>query len=64
LAGKYPLGRALYIYVAKKPNEPVPPHVKEFIKFVLSKEGQEIVAKDGFGPLPVKIIDEQLKLVE
>jgi phosphate transport system substrate-binding protein len=64
LAGKYPLGRALYIYVAKKPNEPLPPHVKEFIKFVLSKEGQEIVAKDGFGPLPVKLIDEQLQVVE
>jgi phosphate transport system substrate-binding protein len=64
LAGKYPLGRALYIYVAKKPNEPLPPHVKEFIKFVLSKEGQEIVAKDGFGPLPVKLIEEQLKVVE
>ena len=49
LAGKYPLGRALYIYVAKKPNEPLPPHVSEFLKFVLSKEGQEIVVKDGFG---------------
>jgi phosphate transport system substrate-binding protein len=64
LAGKYPLGRALYIYVAKKPNEPLPPHVREFLKFVLSKEGQAIVIKDGFGPLPVKLLDEQLKLME
>jgi phosphate transport system substrate-binding protein len=64
LAGKYPLGRALYIYVAKKPSEPLPPHVKEFLKFVLSKEGQEIVVKDGFGPLPVKLIEEQLKVLE
>ncbi len=62
LAGKYPLGRALYIYVAKKPQEPLPPHVREFLKFVLSKEGQEIVLKDGFGPLPVKLVEEQLKL--
>jgi len=64
LAGKYPLGRALYIYVAKNPGEPLPPHVKEFMKFVLSKEGQEIVAKDGFGPLPVKLIEEQLKVLD
>jgi phosphate transport system substrate-binding protein len=64
LAGKYPLGRALYIYVAKKPNEPLPPHVREFLKFVLSKEGQKIVVKDGFGPLPIKLIEEQLKALE
>jgi len=64
LEGRYPLGRSLYIYVAKKPNEPLPPQVKEFLKFVLSKEGQEIVIKDGFGSLPVKVINEQLKLLE
>jgi phosphate transport system substrate-binding protein len=63
LAGKYPLGRALYVYVAKKPSEPLPPNVKEFLKFVLSKEGQEIVVKDGFGALPVKQIEAQLKAV-
>jgi len=64
LAGKYPLGRALYIYIIKKPGEPAPILVREFLKFVLSKEGQEIVVKDGFGPLPAKIVEEQLKLLE
>ncbi len=64
LEGRYPLGRSLYIYMAKKPSEPLPPQVKEFLKFVLSKEGQEIVIKDGFGSLPVKVIKEQLKLIE
>ncbi len=64
LAGKYALGRALYIYVAKKPHEPLPPHIREFLKFALSKEGQEIVVKDGFGPLPAKLIDEQLDILE
>ena len=39
----------------KKPNEPLPPLVKEFIKFVLSKEGQEVVIKDGYGPLPTAV---------
>jgi phosphate transport system substrate-binding protein len=64
LNGKYPLGRALYVYINKKPNEPVPPVVKEFIKYVLSKEGQEAVVKDGYGALPVSVIEKQLKLVE
>ena len=55
LNGSYPLGRMLYIYVAKKPGEPLSPVVKEFLKFVLSKEGQEIVIKDGYGPLPATV---------
>jgi len=64
LNGTYPLGRMLYIYVAKKPGEPMQPLVKEFIKFVLSKEGQQIVVKDGYGPLPAKIQEKQLQVVE
>jgi phosphate transport system substrate-binding protein len=64
LDGSYPLGRALYIYVVKKPNEPLPPLVKEFIKYVLSKEGQEIVVQDGFGPLPFAAIEKEMKKIE
>jgi len=59
LAGKYPLGRALYVYVNKKPGQPLDPLVKEFLKYVLSREGQEIVVKDGYGPLPAKVIQKQ-----
>jgi phosphate transport system substrate-binding protein len=58
------LGRTLYIYVAKKPGEPLSPLVKEFLKFVLSSEGQEVVVKDGYGPLPAKLIAKQLDLLE
>jgi len=64
LSGKYPLGRALYVYVAKKPNEPLPPLVREFLKFILSPQGQEIVVKDGYGPLPASAIVKQLKALE
>ncbi len=60
LAGKYPLGRMLYLYVAKKPNEPLPRMVEEFLKYVLSKEGQEVVVKDGYLPLPAKVVEDQL----
>jgi phosphate transport system substrate-binding protein len=59
LAGKYPLGRALYIYVNKRPSQPMEPLVKEFLKYVLSKDGQLIVVKDGYGPLPAKAIEKQ-----
>ncbi|MEZ4598381.1 MAG: phosphate ABC transporter substrate-binding protein [Syntrophotaleaceae bacterium] len=60
LAGKYPLGRMLYLYVAKKPNEPLPKMVEEFLKYALSKEGQEVVIKDGYLPLPAKVVEDQL----
>lgn len=61
LNGKYPLGRMLYIYVVKEPNKPLPQVQAEFLRFILSKEGQEIVVKDGFLPLPKKVVDQQLK---
>lgn len=61
LAGTYPLGRFLLLYINKSPSAPLDPIRREFIKFVLSKEGQEAVKKEGYIPLPQKIIDEQTK---
>lgn len=60
LSGDYPLGRLLYINVVKEPNKPLPTLVKEFLKFVLSKEGQEIVVKDGYLPLPAAVAAKQM----
>lgn len=51
-SGKYPLARFLYIYVNKKPGEEMDKLTAEFLRFVLSKEGQEVVVKDGYFPLP------------
>lgn len=63
IAGKYPLSRMLYIYVVKEPNKPLPALQQEFLKFVLSKEGQAIVSKDGFLPLPAALAaKEQAKI--
>jgi len=62
--GKYPLGRMLYINVVKEPNKPLPTLVKEFIKYALSKEGQEIVIKDGYLPLTAEIVKQQLALLD
>ncbi len=59
LNNSYPIGRFLYIYVNKDPNKPLDPLREEFIKFVLSKEGQEVVVKDGYDPLPTKLDAEE-----
>ncbi len=58
--GSYPLARFLYVYVNKKPNKPLAPLEKEFIKLVMSKQGQQVVVKDGYIPLPYKVIQKQL----
>jgi len=63
LSNKYPLGRMLYLYVAKEPNKPLPKMVEEFIKYVLSREGQEVVVKDGYLPLPAKVAEKQLAAI-
>jgi len=60
LKGKYPLARFLYVYVNKHPNKPLPPLEREFIKMVMSKQGQEIVVKDGYIPLPASVAEETL----
>ncbi|MCK9637648.1 MAG: phosphate ABC transporter substrate-binding protein PstS family protein [Methylobacter tundripaludum] len=60
IAGTYPLTRYLYIYVNKKPNQPLAPLDNEFIRMVLSKTGQQVVIKDGYIPLPAKVVDKVL----
>ena len=58
LSGTYPLSRYLYVYVNKAPSKPMDKLTSEFITFVLSKQGQEIVIKDGYFPLPSEAADE------
>ncbi|MBA3002259.1 MAG: PstS family phosphate ABC transporter substrate-binding protein [Desulfurivibrio sp.] len=60
LDGSYPLSRTLFIYVAKEPNKPLPTQTAEFLKYVLSKAGQEIVVKDGYLPLPATVLEKEL----
>ncbi len=63
-SGKYPLSRFLYIYVNKAPGKPLDPLVKEYLKLILSKEGQEVVVKDGYLPLPANLVKEELAKLE
>jgi len=61
ISGKFPLSRFLYVYVNKKPNQPLQPLEREFIKMVMSKQGQEVVVKDGYVPLPAAVAEKTLK---
>ncbi|MGB1129051.1 MAG: PstS family phosphate ABC transporter substrate-binding protein [Haloferula sp.] len=61
LSGDYPLARFLLVYVNKKPGEPMPAAALEFLKFVLSREGQAIVEKDGYYPLPAELAEATIE---
>ena len=58
LSGDYPLARFLIVYVNKKPGEPLDKLTLEFLKFVLSKQGQMIVEKDNYYPMPAELAAE------
>jgi len=65
VSGDYPLSRLLYVYVNKKPDQPLAPLEREFFRMVLSKRGQQVVVRDGYIPLPAPVaarIREQLGL--
>lgn len=59
--GSYLLGRRLYIYVNQPPRDPLEPAVREFLSLALSREGQEIVVKDGYFPLTAAQAAEEKK---
>lgn len=61
LAGKYPIARYLYIYLNKKPDQPLDPLRAEFVKYILSKDGQELAEKGGFFPITNEIRESELK---
>lgn len=58
LSGDYPLARFLLIYLNKKPGQPLDTLTTEFIKFIQSKDGQQVVVKDGYYPIPKEVLEE------
>lgn len=64
LTGAYPLARFLYVYINNSPSEPLDRLTKEFLRFVLSREGQEIVVKDGYYPLTAEYAEQVMALLE
>ncbi len=63
LSGKYPLSRYLYVYINKNPVKPLSPIEREFVRFIFSKQGQALVAKDGYIPISAEIAHRELAKV-
>ncbi|WP_018935593.1 PstS family phosphate ABC transporter substrate-binding protein [Thioalkalivibrio sp. ALJ24] len=57
--GDYPLARFLYVMVNKHPEDGLAPRQEEFLNMVLSQEGQQVVARDGFIPLPAAVVERE-----
>ena len=60
-AGKYPIARYLEIYMNKKPSEALDPLRGEFIKFILSKDGQTLTEQGGYYPITNEMRDAELQ---
>jgi phosphate transport system substrate-binding protein len=60
-SGDYAISRFLYVYLNKNPNQPLDPARAEFVKFMLSKKGQEATVKDGYFPVTANLVAEDLK---
>jgi phosphate transport system substrate-binding protein len=56
----YPLSNAVYIYINRPPGKPISPRVKEFLTYILSRQGQNSVVDDGmYLPLNPEVAREQ-----
>ncbi len=63
LNGEYPLSRYLYVYINKHPAKELSPLEKEFIRFIYSKQGQQIVEKEGYVAVSEQLADRELEKV-
>ena len=64
LNGNYPLARFLVVYVNRNPREPMDRLTHEFIRFVNSRQGQEIVARNGFFPVPAAVAEQTMQALQ
>jgi phosphate transport system substrate-binding protein len=62
--GSYPLARFLYVYINKAPGKALDPLNREFVKLMMSRDGQEAVIKDGYFPIPASVAKEELNKVQ
>ena len=61
----YPLADAVYFYLNRAPGAPLDPKVREFLRYVLSREGQEQVERDGkYLPLTGEVVRAMLARLE
>ncbi len=61
----YPLARSVWIYTNQAPGHPLDPRVREFLRFIFSREGQQLVqAEGGYLPLTPELDAIQLKKLQ
>jgi phosphate transport system substrate-binding protein len=61
----YPLYNEQYFYTTVKPGTKMDPKVREFLRYVLSQEGQAEIIRDGkYLPLTAQVVREQLKKLD
>ncbi|RDV28062.1 phosphate ABC transporter substrate-binding protein [Alteromonas aestuariivivens] len=60
----YPFARFLYLVVNKPPSQPLPTLEREFLRFVLSRQGQQQVERDGYFPVRNDMLMRQRRLIE
>lgn len=63
MSGEYPLSRPFYLYINQHPDKDWDPEVHEFMKFVNSRDGQEIVARTGLFPLSTSQVIEHHRML-
>lgn len=64
-ANTYPLTHHIYIFFNRDPGKPIDPRIEEFVRFVLSRQGQACVQRDGrYLPLTGKMVRGQLKKLD
>jgi phosphate transport system substrate-binding protein len=62
--GSYPYGRYLYFYVRREPGKAIDPLVREYLRFVLSRQGQTLIASQPNGYLPLTAKDARAQLAK
>ena len=61
----YPLSLDIFLYLNRQPGKPLDPKLKEFLRFVLSREGQAAIARDGkYLPLTAALVQRELKKLD
>ncbi len=61
----YPMYADVFFFMNREPGKPLDPKLKEFVRYVLSREGQAQVVRDGkYLPLTADVVREQRKLLD
>ena len=61
----YPLYDEIYMYVDQGQDKSIDPKIREFLRFIVSREGQAAVMRDGkYLPLTAQAVSEQLKKLD